>query len=260
MKFKGLKIVLTFLCAAAFNANAGLVTVWGEEKDSFSKTDIVGFYDGLAGHSAQGAFGQLDTIDLTGTDLLWATQPGDNYTALELAAMENYLAMGGRIAFLGEHGTFAPEQNNRINAALSALGSSIFINNTILDSQFRSASVADGQILNHSLTAGVDTYEYAAFAPLTVGAGAEVLMIGEEQYNGEDSVMMAYQNIGAGSIFLITDQNVWDNVGSWGSFDNGRMFENLLSARTGAEPIPEPSALLLMVLGLFGLRKYAQKK
>ena len=260
MNFKGLKVALTLLCAAAFNANAGLVTVWGEELSGFSKTSVVDFYDGLAGHDAQAAVGQLDTVDLSSTDLLWATLPSDSYTALELSAMADYLATGGRIAFMGEHGSWGPNQNNRINAALLALGSSISINNATLDGGFRSAGVNDGQILNHSLTAGVDTYEYAAFAPLTIGANAEVLMLGEAQYNGEDSVMMAYQNIGAGSIFLITDQNVWDNVGNWGNFDNGRMFENLLSARTGAEPIPEPSALLLMVLGLFGLRKHLQRK
>jgi hypothetical protein len=64
--------------------------------------------------------------------------------------------------------------------------------------------------------------------------------------------MMAYQNIGPGSIFLITDQNVWDNAPSnWGgTFDNGRMFENLLEASTVV--VPEPGTLAMLALGLLG--------
>lgn len=228
------------------------VVVYGEDLGA-TKGRIDHFYDNLAGHSsnlvASGV--QLNTVNLTGIKLLWATQPADSYTAAELNTMSSFLAGGGRIAFMGEHGSFAPNENNRINAALSFLGASISINNVIHDSGFRTASVGDGQILAHALTTGVNTYQYAAYAPLTISGSAQALMIGENQ----PSVMMAYQNIGPGSIFLITDQNVWDNEPSnWGNtFDNGRMFENLLSGTTGAPPpppIPEPETYALMLAGL----------
>ncbi|UUZ50807.1 hypothetical protein LP420_14775 [Massilia sp. B-10] len=111
--------------------------------------------------------------------------------------MQSFLAAGGRIAFMGEHGSYSPAENTRINGALSALGSTISINNEVLDGGFRNASVGDGQILAHSLTSGVNNYQYAAFAPLTVSGSAVALMLGEETYLGNASVMMAYQNIGA---------------------------------------------------------------
>jgi len=232
------------LLVGSVSANAGVVTVWGER---YNLSTINSFYDGLAGHSSSIATGELNTVDLSNTDLLWAVQPSNDYTAAELTAMADFLAGGGRIAFMGEHGQFAPAENNRINAALAYLGANITINNLIHDSGFRTASVGDGQILANSLTAGVTTYEYAAYAPLTISGSAEALMLGEDQ----PSVMMAYQNVGGGSIFLITDQNVWDNSPLWGnSFNNARMFENLLVADVIDNPVPEPAGLALASLAL----------
>lgn len=232
---------------AAMASQAGVVTVWGETLAGMDLNRINSFYNGLAGHSSSLAGGTLDSVNLAGVDLLWAVQPANAYTAAELNSMTSFVAGGGRIAFMGEHGQFGAAQNNYINAALAHLGSTITINNVMIDPGFRTASVADGQILAHSLTAGVDSYEYAAFAPLTLSGTAEALMLGEAL----NTVMMAYQNIGAGSIFLITDQNVWDNAPAWGgSFDNARMFENLLVGDTGNNPVPEPASLALAGLGL----------
>ena len=255
--------LMALLLANSTLANAGIVSVFGEELGGFSKSTINNFYNGLPGHSSSLAIGTLGTVNLSGVNLLWATQPSDAYTGAELNTMTSFLAGGGRIAFLGEHGSFGAAENTRINAALSFLGSTISINNVILDSGFRSASVGDGQILGHPLTTGVNTYEYAAFAPLTISGTAQALMLGEDSYLGNPSIMMAFQNIGPGSIFLITDQNVWDNAPTWGgSFDNARMFENLLQGNTGAPPVdtsnvPVPAALPLMAstLAAFGLSR-----
>lgn len=267
MKNKLKALTFALAMAAGASAHAGVVTVWGETLSGFSQTTINDFYNGLAGHSSSIATGTLDTVSLAGVNLLWATQPGNAYTVAELSTMSNFLAGGGRIAFMGEHGTFGPSQNSWINDALAFLGSTIAINNVIVDSGFRSASVGDGQILSHALTTGVDKYEYAAFAPLTISGTAEALMLGEESFNGASSVMMAYQNIGPGSVFLITDQNVWDNAPkNWsGNFDNGRMFENLLSGNTGAppvnaNPVSEPASFALLGIGLMGLAAARRRK
>jgi len=243
----------TLIILSSNISRAGVVGVVGER---FPLGVINGFYDGLAGHSSS-LLADISDASLAGVDLLWAVQPADSYTASELAAMATFLSGGGRIAFMGEHGNFAPNENDRISAALLSLGSSMSIQNVILDGGFQFATRLDGQILTHDLTDGVDTYEYAAFAPLLgnyspidLGATAEALMLGADL----TSIMMGFENVGPGSVFLITDQNVWDRVGDTATNDNAIMFENLLTADTGAPPvIPRLSAPATMTMFIFGL-------
>ena len=74
--------------------------------------------------------------------------------------------------------------------------------------------------------------------------------------NDPSNVMMAYQNVGAGSIFAITDQNVWDTVALTAPSNNTRLFTNLLGASTGAPPapndptsVPEPFTIVGTLIG-----------
>ncbi len=232
--FRRLASGLLMTLAAGSSVQAGVVTVWGDEIMGSIKIKANNFYNSLAGHSSSIAAGELNTVNLDTTDLLWITTPRDDYTAAELNTMAGFIAAGGRIAFMGEHDSVAHDANTRINTALSFLGSTIIINYAALDANIRTASVADGQILAHPLTAGVSTYEYGWFAPLTISGTAQALMTGEEPYNSKPGIMMAYQNIGAGTVFVIADQSMWANEPtSWpGGFDNARMFENLLIGTT----------------------------
>jgi len=246
---QGVAVATITLCS--LNASAGMINVWGEIIGG-NNSHINSFYDELSPHTSVNINGSLDSNNLNGVDLLWVTSPADDYTLAELHTMADYLTTGGRIAFMGEHGDWSPAQNLRINTALTFLGSSMEILNRMLDATFHDATKVNGQILDHALTAGVNTFNYAAFAPvINLSGNSESLMLGLDH----NSVMMAFENVGAGSIFLIADQNIWDNVDQ-SSNDNARMFENLVTANTGGPvaSVPEPSSLAILAVGLIGLR------
>jgi len=241
-------LVLSLFVVGVNGATASTVGVWGERYDL---NVINNFYNGLGGGITSSIIGS--PLDVTGVKLLWAVQPADAYTIAEINTMQTFLAGGGRIAFMGEHGGYAPAENARITAAIASLGGHISINLDYPDSGFHDATVGNGQILSHSLTAGVNTYNYACFASLNIGSGAQALMVGTDH----SQVMMGYENIGAGSIFLITDQNVWDNVYA-GTNDNKVMFKNLLLAETHPT-VPVPPSVLLLMPGLVGLVSLKKK-
>ena len=247
-------------------ARADVVNVWSIGIGGSLSAPINSFYNLLPGHSSSVISGSLDSNDLTGVSLLWVVQPPSLLTLAEISTLSAFLADGGRIAFMGEHGNgLANTENNNISAAVTALGGNMTIlNNSAQDAGFRIATRVGGQILDHSLTNGVDTYEYAYFAPLIIiSPPAEALMLGTDL----TSVMMSFENIGPGSIFMITDQNV---LNFSGDVDNDVMFENLLTGTTGAPPpvaatpaTPVPTLsqwALIMLSMLFGLMVVANRK
>lgn len=231
--------------AAAHN-----VAVYGNR---YNISNIDSFYDGIADTNSE-VISSLSSSNLAGVQLLWAVQPAQDYSSADITVMKEFMNSGGRIAFMGEHGNYAPSENARIASAVSALGGSIGINTDMPDAGSHQATVSNGQVLSNSLTAGVNTYDYACFASLVLGGNAQALMVG----SNHSQVMMAYQTVGAGSIFLITDQNVWDDVYST-SNDNNVMFQNLLSA-TVTPSVPEPESYALLLAGLGVLSAVARRK
>lgn len=236
-------------------ANAGVVGVIGQKYDI---RNINNFYNGISGHSSS-LLTDISISSLSGLDLLWAVQPASSYTLTEISAMTGFLSTGGRIAFLGEHGTWSPNENNRITAAISALGGSMSIVNNMIDPGVHSATSSNGQILNHDLTNGVNTYDYAAFAQINLGSNGQSLMLGANHR----TTMIGYENIGAGSIFIITDQYIWDNITGTRSNDNAQLAENLLTARTGDPTTPtvaSPATTALFLMGFSGIIAGARRR
>ena len=108
-------------------------------------------------------------MDLIGIDLFVGSVPRDNYHATEISALGDLLARGGRILFVGENGLFS-SSNNVINKAIGDLGGGMFSDNVTYDTGFHDATAANGQLLPHFLTAGVDLINYAA--PAGIGGVA----------------------------------------------------------------------------------------
>ena len=94
--------------AAVDSADAATVAVFG---DRYDINTINTFYDDLADHTST-IITALTDAALAGVDLLWAVQPADPYTEAEIDALAGFLDSGGRIAFMGEHGSFTPAENN----------------------------------------------------------------------------------------------------------------------------------------------------
>lgn len=243
-------------------AKAEVVNVWSVGVGASLANPVNSFYDSLPGHSSTIITGTLDSNNLSGVALLWVIQP-PTLTDAEINTLAAFLAGGGRIAFMGEHGGdgFRAVENDNISAAVAALGGHMEIMNyNALDGGYHIASKVNGQILEHTLTEGVDTYEYAAFAPLIiVSPPAQRLMLGTDL----TSVMMAYENVGPGSIFMITDQNVLNFTGD---VDNDVMFANLLEAVTGAVPVemvPVPvmsSWAIITLIMLLGMMAFTYRR
>lgn len=249
-------IFLLFVIFTGGAAWAGSVAVTG---NFFDLTTIEDFYHDLGQTTKTGS--SVGTLNLDDVSLLWAVQPAFPYQLGDLVAMQSLLNRGGRIVFMGEHGGYRPKENLRLNNAISFLGGHITIQNLSPDPDFRVAAKDDGQILDHPLTVGVDTFEYACFAPLLLSGNAQALMRGQDD---PTDIMMAYEAIGNGSIVVFADENGWDNERTgWPSgVDNARFFANLLPS-SGGSAVPEPSTYGLLgalaLLGLVALRRARAK-
>lgn len=143
------------------------VAVLGESTPFVDIVDtwINDFYDSLAGVSSSLIAGTVTAASLAGVDLFVAPAPDDAFTAAEIAALNDFLAAGGTVFFLGENSSSEfVTANSAINAALLALGSDLQIVPDVFDAGFNQALIAADP-----LTAGVTTLSFAA--PSQVSGG-----------------------------------------------------------------------------------------
>ncbi len=130
-------------------------------------TDFAGFYNGLAGVTGTFTSGEITSAVLSGIDLLFlnlgcCSSSVSNYDAGEIAAISDFLSVGGSVGVVWEPCCGGDEA--AATAFLAAIGSSI---------EFGShASGGATVILDTFLTAGVSEYLPNTFSRLTGGTAA----------------------------------------------------------------------------------------
>lgn len=189
---------------------------------------------------------------LAGVDLFVAYEPSNSFTNSEISVMGSYLAGGGHILFQGEAGGYSSAIVAYINGALSGLNANMSINGGSYDGGYHTASKANGQILSHALTDGVDTFQYAYTSGVSGVSGGEALFL----TSNRSTVWGASESVGGGTITLLTDSNT---VEFNGSYDNEVFYRNLLKSEPAA--VPEATSLLAwtVVLGGIGLILYQRQ-
>jgi hypothetical protein len=126
------------------------------------------FYNSLGGVNSAILGAPISGAALSGVNLFVTMLPSASYDAGEIAALSTFLSGGGTVMFVGENSNF-PNENARINAALGSLGSGMSLNNTLFEPGFQIATGA--QIAAHALTAGINSFTYAAPSEVTVNGG-----------------------------------------------------------------------------------------
>jgi hypothetical protein len=204
-------------------------------------TELNDFYNTQAGVISSLISGEVTAADLVGVDLFVVNNPDNSLTASEISAMSGFLAGGKRILFIGENASFSSE-NNRITAAIAALGGSMTIDNVTFDSGYWTATVGNGQILSHTLTTGVNSLRYAAPSGISGVLGGQGLFLSSDL----TMTWAAQEWVGGGCIVLAADSNIIQPLAT-GGYDNDVFFNNLYSA---CEVIPAPGAILLGSIGV----------
>lgn len=134
--------------------------------DTGADNEIDEFFDSLAGVTSNLFSGAVTPTILAGADLLMLPSPSDDFTAAELTAILDFFTGGGSVFLLAEP-VLNPGPQARVNSVLTALGSSMSVDGSQIDS---GAQVASGaQILGNALTAGVTSFGYGATSVVSGG-------------------------------------------------------------------------------------------
>jgi hypothetical protein len=146
--------------------------------------DISSFYSSLPGVSTSIINGTVSTASLASSQLFVVVVPEDRFSESELSDIVSYVAAGNSVFFLGElNDSLFNVGNDAINAALSALGSSMSIVKALFDAGFNPTTIGVDP-----LTAGVLSMVHAA--PSRVSGGTQILFgTGAEPF-------FAYETVG----------------------------------------------------------------
>jgi len=132
--------------------------------------DISSFYSSLPGVSTSIINGTVSTASLASSQLFVVVVPEDRFSASELSAIVSYVAAGNSVFFLGElNDSLFNVGNDAINAALSALGSSMsIVKKALFDVDYNPTTIGVDP-----LTAGVLSMVHGA--PSRVSGGTQIL-------------------------------------------------------------------------------------
>jgi len=127
---------------------------------------INSLYNSMAGvTSTTGSGTTITDAFLAGVDLFIAILPTNAYSAGETAAMSTFLSAGGTLFLVGDNNDCCASFNGYINAALAALGSSMLLDATTLDSGFNVTNNIDADPFN----TGVSSFTFAATSTIING-------------------------------------------------------------------------------------------
>lgn len=141
-----------------YSINDQSLPTWGQQAATAYNT---------LGYSASFFEGTVNASTVANVDLLILYGPSNAFTAAETDVIRSFLHGGGNVLITGEASQLGLNSNNHINALLTALGSTIRLNQVTegIGDQFATGT----EILADPLTAGVTSFGYGRTTTVTGG-------------------------------------------------------------------------------------------
>jgi hypothetical protein len=148
----------------------------------------------------------------------------ETFAAGDQAALTGYLAQGGTVLALGEHGDSGggfDASDAAINGLAAALGSQISLDDDAIDG----GDTVTSSIDSSPLSSGVFSLGYNWSSSLSVASSAQPLVESADDF----STLIAAQAIDGGTFVISGDSNFFsdNNDGFYANDDNGRLVEDL---------------------------------
>jgi len=143
-------------------------TVGAYTSDEYeAEAAIAAYYTGLGDTVVQVAAGSVTAATLTGANLFISDLNDTGFPGAEVSAISSLLSGGGTALFEGEFTPYDAGADALINAALSALGSTMSLNQDEQDCGFQTAT--GSQIGSTPLDAGISAFGYGCVSTVTGG-------------------------------------------------------------------------------------------